>query len=135
MKTLSTLFVGTILLLAAVPARAADVCDDIRHLADRWHSLSNYIDSHSDDGKLRKSEIKRVGQDARPLIEPTKQLGTILVGEFKGKDEQRIRALGKQILAAMEELGGLNDDDDWDEISTVLDRMADVIDKVVDQCE
>jgi hypothetical protein len=134
MKTLSLLIVGTVLLLSATPAKA-DGCDDIRHLADRWHSLSNYIDAHSDEGKLRKSEIKKVGQDATPLLEPTKNLGNLLVGEFKGKDEQRIRALGKQILGAIEELGGLKDDDDWDEISTVLDRMADVIDKVVDQCE
>src|SRR5579863_6794653 len=103
MKTLSTLIVGSVLLLSAAPARA-DVCDDIRHLGDRWHNLSNYIDSHSDDGKLRKSEIKKVAQDARPLVEPTKNLGSVLISEFKGKDEQRIRALGKQILAAMEEL-------------------------------
>jgi len=135
MKTLSTFVLGTVLLAASLAPAKAGGCDDIRHLGDRWHALATYIDNHSDDGKLRHSEIKRVADDARPLIEPTKRLGELLVSEFQGKDEQRIRALGKQILAAMEELGGLNDDDDWDTVSSILERMAGVIDNVVDQCE
>jgi hypothetical protein len=134
MKTVSTLIAGTVLLLAAEPSRA-DVCDDINKLADRWQKLANYIDDHSDNGKLRKTEIAKVAQDTRQLAPGTKELGNGLVREFKGKDDQRVRALGKQILAALEELGGLKDDDDWDEDVKIIDRLVDILDKVVEQCD
>jgi hypothetical protein len=62
-------------------------------------------------------------------------LGNALVSEFKGKSEQRVRALGKQVLAALEELGGLKDDDDWDEDVKIIDRLVEVLDKVVVECD
>ena len=134
MKSITTLVVVWVLLLASTPARA-NVCDDILHLADKWHALANYIDAHSDDGKLRKSEIAKVAQESRQLLPPTKVLGSFLASEFKGNNEQRVRALGKQILAALDELGGLKDDDDWDEDVKIIDRLVEVIDKVVEQCD
>src|SRR4051812_10068140 len=100
MKTICTLIAGFALLLAAMPVRA-DICTDIVHLADRWHAVANYIDAHSDDGKLRKSEIKKVAQEMRQLVPPTKVLGEFLAKEFTGANEQRVRALGKQLLAGL----------------------------------
>ena len=134
MKTiLYGLAIGCLLLVTA-PRMKADVCEDISKLGDRWHKLSTYIDEHSDDGKLRKSEIRKVAQETRTLVPPTKALGEVLVKEFKGKEDQRVRAWGKQILAALEELGALGDDDDWDEDVKIIDRLVDVVDKVAEAC-
>ncbi|MBS1872675.1 MAG: hypothetical protein JSU00_05645 [Acidobacteria bacterium] len=134
MKILSIFAIGCLLMVSAQRLRA-DVCEDIGHLGDRWHKLANYIDEHSDDGKLRKSEIRKVARDTKELMPPTKALGEVLVKEFKGKDEQRVRAWGKQILGAIEELGGLTDDDDWDEDVKIIDRLVEVIDKVAAECD
>src|SRR5262249_13004047 len=123
-------------MLAAAPTPArADICDDISKLADRWHKLANYIDDHSDNGRLRASEIRKVATDTRALAPPTKNLGNAIVNEFKGKNDQRVRALGKQILAALEELGGLKDDDDWNEDVKIIDRLVEVLDKIVEECD
>jgi hypothetical protein len=45
-----------------------------------------------------------------------------------------LRALGKQISAAIDELTGLGEDDDWDEDVKIIDRLVEVLDKVVDSC-
>ena len=134
MRALTSILAGFALLLAALPARA-DLCDDIHKVANRWHALANYIDEHSDGGKLRAGEIKKVAAEARNLAAPSKVLGNALVNVYKGKNEQRIRALGKQILASLEELGGLNDDDDWDEDVKIIDRLVEVLDKVTEECD
>ncbi len=134
MRTISTVIATFALLLAALPARA-DLCEDIKHLADRWHQLANYIDEHSDNGKLRKNEITKVAREARTLVPPTQELGNVLAKEFKGANEQRVRALGKQILAGLEELGGLKEEDDWDEDVKIIDRLVEVTGKIVEQCD
>ena len=133
MKFLSAMVMGLMLLVAA-PAAKADGCDDIANLADRWHKLANYIDEHSDDGKLRKREIAKVSKDTKALTPFTKAFGDALAKEGKGKDTARLRALGKQISAAVEELIGLGEDDDWDEDVKIIDRLVEVLDKVVDGC-
>ncbi len=120
--------------LLAIPSRA-DVCDDIHALANKWHGLANYIDGHSDNGHLRKNEVAKVARDARALAGPTRTLGVFLANEYKGANQQRVRALGKQILAALEELGGLKEEDDWDEDVKIIDRLVDVTDKVVEVCD
>ena len=122
-------------MLASAPVVKADVCDEISALGDRWHALSKYIDDHSDDGKLRKNEIRKVSAETRVLVPPTKVLGTRLVENFKGKDETRVRAWGKQILAALEELGTLTEEDDWDEDVKIIDRLVEIIDKVSEVCK
>ena len=135
MKTLLTLLTASFLLFSA-PAPRADTCDDIHNLADRWDKLATYISDHSDDGKLRKSEVKKVIADLKVLYPPTKALGDILVSEFKGKDEARVRSLGKQMVASLEEFAALkDDDDDWDDVTAIFSRLVDVIDKVGDQCD
>jgi hypothetical protein len=42
--------------------------------------------------------------------------------------------MGKQIAAAIEELGALGPDDDWDEDVKIIDRLVEVLDKVADWC-
>ena len=125
-----TLLAAAALCFAALPARA-DVCDDVTHAADGWHKVANYIDEHSENGKLRPSEVQKVAHDARELIPYTKELGSALVRE--GKQDQRTGALGKQILAALEELGGLKDAD-WSEAVVIIDRLVEILDKVDEQC-
>ena len=125
---------GLFLALLTMTSRA-DVCDDIHGLANRWHNLANYIHDHSDNGRLRPNEIAKVGEDARQLLGPTKTLGNFLVSEYDGSDAQRVRAQGKQILAAIEELGALKEDDDWDEDVKIIDRLVNVTDNVVNVCD
>jgi hypothetical protein len=69
-------------------------------------------------------------------VPPTASLGNVLVSEFKGKDEQRVQALGKQMMAALQEFANLkDDDDDWDDVVSIFGRLVEVIDKVGDQCD
>ena len=117
-----------------MPSRA-DVCDDIHGIANRWHNLANYIHEHSDNGTLRKNEIAKVAGETRQLVNPTRTLGTFLANEYQGADAQRVRAQGKQILAALEELGGLKEDDDWNEDVKIIDRLVSVTDHVVEICD
>jgi hypothetical protein len=135
MKALfSFMFAG--LLLFAAPGLRADTCDDIHNLSSRWDKLATYIDNHSDDGKLRKSEANKVIAELKVLVPPTRALGGVLISDFKGKDETRVRALGKQMMAALEEFAGLKDDeDDWDDVVAIFSRLVEVIDKVADECD
>lgn len=133
MKFLSGLVLGLLLLVSA-PAAKADGCDHIAKLSDRWHKLANYIDEHSENEKLRKSEIAKVSKETKALTPFTQAFGNALAKEGKGKDTARLRALGKQISAAIEELGGLGEDDDWDEDVKIIDRLVEVLDKVVESC-
>lgn len=132
MKLLSGIVLGLILLFSA-PQAKADGCDDIAKLADRWHKLANYIDEHSDDGKLQKREIAKVTKDTKELAPFTKAFGEALAQE-KGKEATRLRALGKQIAAAVEELLGLGEDDDFDEDVKIIDRLVETLDKVTEAC-
>lgn len=133
MKFFTTLSLGC-LLLATTPMVKADGCDDISNLAERWHKLANYIDQHSDDGKLQKKEVAKVSKDTKALTPFTKAFGDALANEAKGKDEKRLRALGKQISAAIDELGALGEDDDWAEDVKIIDRLVEVLDKVIESC-
>ncbi len=135
MKMFSAFILAGALTFAAQELRA-DTCEDIHNLSARWDKLASYIDNHSDDGKLRKSEVNKVISELKVLVPPTKALGDVLVSEFKGKDERRVQALGKQMLASLEEFIGLkDDDDDWDDVVAIFGRLVEVIDKVGDQCD
>jgi hypothetical protein len=124
-----------VLLGASVPAHA-DTCDNIGTLGDRWHRLSDYVDKHSDDGKLRKTEAVKVRDTAHELIAPTKALANVLVTEFSSKkaDEARPKSLGKQLQANLEELSALGPDDDWDDVSAIVDKIGDILNKIADLC-
>ncbi len=135
MKIIYSLMIAAIVTFAA-PGLRADTCEDIHSLAERWDKLATYIDNHSDDGKLRKAEVNNVIKELRVLVPPTRKLGDVLVSEFKGKDEQRVQALGKQMIAALEEFAALkDDDDDWDDVTSIFGRLVATIDKVGDQCD
>jgi hypothetical protein len=135
MKAFCITMIAGMLTFAAQGLRA-DTCEDIHNLSARWDKLASYIDSHSDDGKLRKSEVNRVISELKILVPPTRELGNVLVSEFKGKDEQRVQALGKQMMASLQEFAGLkDDDDDWDDVISIFTHLVEVIDKVGDQCD
>jgi hypothetical protein len=135
MKAFCSLMIVGLFTFAAQGLRA-DTCEDIHNLSARWDKLATYIDKHSDDGKLRKAEVKNVIAELKVLVPPTATLGNVLVSEFKGKDEQRVQALGKQMMAALEEFTNLkDDDDDWDDVVSIFGRLVEVIDKVGDQCD
>ena len=120
---------------AATPLRA-DGCDDIGSLGDRWRRLSDYIGTHSDDGKLRKAEAAKVQQTAHELLPPTKAFADVLVKDFSSKkaDEARPKSLGKQLQASIEELAALKDDDDWDDVAAIVGHIGETLDKVADIC-
>jgi len=135
MKAFCGLMIAGLITFAA-PGLRADTCENIHNLSERWDKLATYIDNHSDDGKLRKSEVNKVIAELKVLVPPTRELGNVLVSEFKGKDEQRVQALGKQMVAALQEFAGLkDDDDDWDDVVSIFGRLVEVIDKVGDQCD
>jgi hypothetical protein len=82
------------------------------------------------------SEVNKVISELRILVPPTRELGNVLVSDFKGKDEQRVQALGKQMMASLQEFAGLkDDDDDWDDVISIFSHLVEVIDKVGDQCD
>ncbi len=47
-----------------------------------------------------------------------------------------MQAVGKQILAALDEFNGLKEDeDDWNDVTDIFDRLVDLIEKVGEWCE
>jgi len=136
MKLLAMAALGCMLFLNNAPAAKADGCDDIAKIADRWHKLSTYIDDRSDNGKLRKKEIAVVSKQTKELTPFTKAFGDELAKiTGKSKEESRLRAMGKQISAAVDELGNLGEDDDWDEDVKIIDRIVEILDKVSEACK
>lgn len=136
MKTVHALILAAVLAFATQPLRADRDCASIHQLSEQWDKVSSYIDDHSDDGKLRKSEVRRVIADLKILMPATRQIGNVLVNDLKGTGENRIQAVGKQILAALDEFNGLKEDeDDWDDVTGIFDRLVELIEKVGDWCE
>jgi hypothetical protein len=128
--------IAAALLFATHGLRAERDCESIHQLSDQWDKVSTYIDDHSDDGKLRKSEVRRVVADLKILVPPTRKIGNVLVNDLNGTGEKRMQAVGKQIIAALDEFNALKDDeDDWDDVTGIFDRLVELIDKVGDWCE
>src|SRR5882724_11415722 len=120
---------------ASTPLRA-DNCDGIDKLGDSWHGVADFIEKHSDNGKLRKADVAKVQATARQLFPATKGVAKVLVEEFssKKKDEARFKSLGKQLQANIDELSALGDDDDWDDVGQIVDKIGDVLNKVAELC-
>lgn len=128
--------IAHLFLFAALCLGAERDCESIHKLSDQWDKVSTYIDDHSDDGKLRKSEVRKVIADLKILVPPTRNIGNVLVNDLKGTDEKRIQAVGKQIIAALDEFNALKDDeDDWNDVTDIFDRLVELIEKVGDWCE
>jgi hypothetical protein len=129
---------GLAIVLAGTASKTllADNCEDIGSLGDRWHRIAEYIDKHSDDGKLRKAEVAKVQSTAHELFPSTKALAKVLVENFssKNKDEARAKSLGKQLQANIDELSALGDGDDWDDVGEIVGKIGDVLNKVSDLC-
>lgn len=125
-----------LMMSAAAPRLRADVCDDIGTLGERWHKVGDYIEKHSDNGKLRKSEAANVRKAAQEIYPATKELADILVQNFNSKkaDEARAKSLGKQLQASLEELHALGDGDDWDDVMEIVDKIGAGLTKISDMC-
>ena len=109
----------------------ADGCDNITDLAVRWHTLSTYIDEHAARrGDLSQEQIKKVTNEYHTLTPPTKEFGRALTKI----DNKQIQSLGKQTVAILEELENTKDADSWDDITTIMDRLVEVLDKVAEEC-
>jgi len=121
--------------IASTPLRA-DTCEEIGKLGDKWHSVAEYIEKHSDNGKLRKAEVAKIQSTAHELMPSTKAMAKVLVEDFssKNKDEARAKSLGKQLQANLEELSALGDGDDWDDVGAIVDKIGDILNKVADLC-
>ena len=130
------LFVTAMLALASSTALRADPCDDIGKMGDGWHGIADYIDKHSDNGKLRKSEVAKVRTTAHQLMPETVALAKVLVEDFsaKKKEKARIKSLGKQLQANLDELKALNDDADWDDVGEIVGKIGDILTKLAEIC-
>ena len=129
---------GIAILLAAglpTPLRA-DGCEDISKMGESWHGVADYIEKHSDNGKLRMADVAKVQVTSRKLMPSTVALAKVLVEDFssKKKDEARVKSLGKQLQANLEELEALGDDSDWDDVGEIVDKIGDVLTKLADIC-
>ena len=126
-----------ILLAAGLPAPLrADGCEDISKMGESWHGVADFIENHSDNGKLRKADVAKVQVTSRKLMPSTVALAKVLVEDFssKKKDEARVKSLGKQLQANLEELKALGDDSDWDDVGEIVDKIGDVLTKLADIC-
>ncbi len=109
----------------------ADGCDTIADMAVRWHTLSTYIDSHSAKrGDLSQEQISKVNKEYHELVPPTKEFAKAVVKI----DNKQFQSLGKQMLAILEELESTPSTDTWDDVTTVMDRLVEVIDKLAEEC-
>jgi hypothetical protein len=128
---------GIILLATglAAPLRA-DPCGDIGKMGDGWHNVADFIDKHSDNGKLRKADVAKVQASAHKLMPETVALAKVLVEDFssKNKDEARIKSLGKQLQANLDELKALGDEADWDDVGEIVSKIGDILSKLADIC-
>ena len=133
---LSLLVVTAVLAVASSMPLQADPCDDIGKMGDGWHGIADYIDKHSDNGKLRKSEVAKVQTTAHQLMAETVALAKVLVEDFsaKKKEEARIKSLGKQLQANLDELKALDDDADWDDVGEIVGKIGDILTKLADIC-
>ena len=125
------------LLLVGTPAPLrADTCDDIGQLGDNWHAVADYIDKHSDDGKLRKAEAARVRADVHKYSPGTAAMAKVLIENFnaKNKDEARAKSLGKQLKANLDELAALGEGDTWDDVGDIVTKLGDILNKISEMC-
>jgi hypothetical protein len=125
--------VGIAVLLAMVtPARLrAGECDVIDQIGDKWHAVADYIEKHSDDGKLRKSEAAKVRTTVHEISPGTSELSTTLIAL---KDEPRAKSLGTQLKGNLEELAALGENDNWDDVGEIVDKIGDIMNKVAEVC-
>ncbi len=125
----------TVFLLAGLlfPLRSvAGGCEDISKLSDRWTTLATYIHEHNEKrGDLSEAQVKKVRAEQKVLIPVTRDFGRALVKI----DSKLIQSLGKQLVAILEELQAIPDSDGWDDDIKVIDRLVEVIEKTVEECE
>ena len=122
------LLAGLLFPLSAV----AGGCEDISKLSERWNTLASYIHEHNDKrGDLTEAQVKKVRAEQKILIPVTRDFGKALVKI----DSKLIQSLGKQLVAILEELQAIPDSDGWDDDIKVIDRLVEVIEKTVEECE
>lgn len=128
-----TSLLGVAVLLLSCPARlrAAGECEAIDGIGDRWHKVAEYIEKHSDNGKLFKSEAAKVRTTVHEISPVSSELAKTLIGL---KDEPRAKSLGTQLKGSLDELAALGENDDWDDVGEIVDKVGDVLNKVAELC-
>jgi hypothetical protein len=104
-------------------------CDEIHHLANEWQTLANYIHEHNDNG-LDADEIAHVAGEEHRLMPTTKSVVHAAVntgGEYA--------QLAGHMQSVLDELDGIDDDDDWHEDVKVIDKLVDSVDAVTHECD
>ena len=125
---------GIFLLLAGsapIGAAAADGCEAIEDVGEKWHKVADYIEKHSDNGKLFKAEAAKVRSTVRDISPLSSELAKELMAL---KDEPRAKSLGTQLKGGLDELSALGENDDWDDVGEIVDRIGDILGKVADVC-
>ena len=119
-----------LLTLVLVPLLAlGNLCDDIHAVANRWHKLANSIHNRSGDN-LSAADRKKVAKEDRTLIPPSRDVVTLC-----RRESGKVKALGNQLSALLDEYAALNDDDSWDEDVRVIDKMVEVLDQLTHICD
>ena len=73
---------GIFLLLAGsapIGAAAADGCETIEDVGEKWHKVADYIEKHSDNGKLLKAEAAKVRSTVRDISPLSSELARELI--------------------------------------------------------
>ena len=108
----------------------APACASIVQLSTRWHDLAEYIVEQNGDGEGLDNDAEEIVRESEARLRgPTRSLANLLT-----KGNPRLRALGRQLLAMLDELNAIQDDEGWEEDVRVMDRLADVLDTLVSMC-
>ena len=67
----------------------------------------------------------------RDISPVTSELAKTLIGL---KDVPRAKSLGTQLKGSLEELGALGENDDWDDVGEIVDKIGDALNKVAEIC-
>jgi len=129
LKTTLAILTLAVALLCPMPS-LADGCDDIDSLSSRWHDLSKFVERHNGDEGLNKEQAKKAYAEGRKLIPVTREFGKAI-----SKIEGKPGALGKQLVAAIEELTALTEEDSWDDDQKIIDRIVEILETTVTECD
>ena len=78
-----------------------------------------------------KAEAAKVRSTVRDISPLSSELARELIAL---KDEPRAKSLGTQLKGGLDELAALGENDDWDDVGEIVDRIGDILGKVADVC-
>ena len=118
------------LVLTALPAGAAEICNDINTIADGWHEVANYIDENQDEG-ISDEEGAALVELSEALGEGTGALAGALLQEGNAEE----KAMGKKLERHITKLSRVDGDDEVNYLVEIIDDLVTTLDEVVAYCD